>query len=64
MSASGVFANWLGVFLDAPVESEVDWSHIAAILEDAFRKVAPKKLIGELDCKLPVRKSRGVKALR
>ena len=49
MSAAGTFSGWLGVFLDTAGEHEVDWDEIAAILEDAFRTVAPKKLIVELD---------------
>lgn len=43
------FSGWLGVFLDTSGENEVDWDEIAAILEDGFRNVAPKKLIAELD---------------
>lgn len=49
MSATGAFSGWLGVFLDTSGENEVDWDEIAAILEDAFRTMAPKKLIAELD---------------
>jgi hypothetical protein len=37
------------VFLDTSGQNEVDWDEIAAILEDAFRYVAPKKLIAEFD---------------
>jgi hypothetical protein len=48
-SASGVFANWLGVYLDTDGDDRVDWDEIAGILEDAFRTVAPKTLIRELD---------------
>jgi hypothetical protein len=48
-SASGVFATWLGVYLDTEGDDHVDWSEIAAIVEDAFRVVAPKALIAELD---------------
>lgn len=44
-SARGTFAEWLGVFLD----ESVDWDEIAAILHDAFRTVAPKELVAELD---------------
>src|SRR6266513_271638 len=44
MSARGTFSGWLGVFLDTSGETEVDWDEITAILEDAFRHVAPKKL--------------------
>jgi hypothetical protein len=48
-SASGVFQDWLGVFLDTSGKDKVDWEEIAAILEDAYRNVAPKKLTAELD---------------
>jgi hypothetical protein len=37
--------GWLGVRLDV----SVDWDEIAAIVEDAFRTVAPKKLLAALD---------------
>ena len=37
--------GWLGVYLDVPVE----WDEIADIVEDAYRMVAPKKLVAELD---------------
>lgn len=37
--------GWLGVYLDVPV----DWSEIAAIVEDAYRAVAPKTLRAALD---------------
>ena len=37
--------GWLGVRLDV----EVDWDEIAEICEDAYRTVAPKKLVAELD---------------
>jgi hypothetical protein len=49
MSAKGIFSGWLGVFLDTSGENNVDWDEIAAILEDAYRNVAPKRLIVELD---------------
>lgn len=45
-SASGHFENWVGMFLDV---SELDWREIAAMLEEAFRTVAPKILVRELD---------------
>jgi hypothetical protein len=48
-SASGVFATWLGVYLDTDGDDRVDWNEIAGIVEDAFRTVAPKALIAELD---------------
>ncbi|HEV2782227.1 MAG TPA: MmcQ/YjbR family DNA-binding protein [Actinophytocola sp.] len=37
--------GWLGVYLDVPV----DWDEIAEIVEDAYRVVAPKRLVAELD---------------
>jgi hypothetical protein len=48
-SARGTFSGWLGVFLDLRGENRVDWDEVAAILEDAFRTVAPKDLVAELD---------------
>src|SRR4051812_43843816 len=49
-SASGVFAPWLGVYLDTDGD-DVDWHEIAAIIEDAFRTIAPKTLVAELDAR-------------
>lgn len=40
-------SGWLGVYLDVPL----DWDEIAAIVADAYRKVAPKKLVAELDAR-------------
>jgi hypothetical protein len=37
--------GWLGVRLDV----EVDWDEIAELVEDAYRVVAPKRLVAELD---------------
>lgn len=48
-SASGVFATWLGVYLDTDGDDRVDWNEIAGIIEDAFRTVASRALIAELD---------------
>ena len=39
--------GWLGVRLDVPV----DWAEIAELVEDAYRMVAPKRLIAELDAR-------------
>jgi hypothetical protein len=36
--------GWLGVYLDV----EVDWTEIAEIITDAYRCVAPKKLVALL----------------
>jgi hypothetical protein len=37
--------GWLGVRLDR----DPDWEEIAGIVEDAYRQVAPKKLLAEFD---------------
>jgi hypothetical protein len=37
--------GWLGVRLDVPV----DWDEIAELVADAYRTVAPKRLLAELD---------------
>ena len=47
-SASGVFGNWIGMYLDTPA---VDWDEVAGILREAFREVAPQNLIAELDAR-------------
>lgn len=48
-SASGVFGGWLGVYLDTQGDDRVDWHEIAGILEEAYRTVAPRSLIAQLD---------------
>jgi hypothetical protein len=37
--------GWVGVYLDV----EVDWDEIASLVEDAYRQVAPKSLLVQLD---------------
>lgn len=37
--------GWLGVRLDVAV----DWNEIAEVVEDAYRVIAPKRLVAELD---------------
>jgi hypothetical protein len=37
--------GWLGVRLDV----DVDWDEVAAIVEDSYRLIAPKKLLAQLD---------------
>lgn len=37
--------GWLGVWLDV----EQDWSEIAEIVMDAYREIAPRKLVALLD---------------
>ena len=48
-SSSGVFRDWLGVYLDTTAPHRIDWNEIAALLEDSFRLIAPRALIEELD---------------
>lgn len=38
-------SGWLGVRLDV----DVDWDEISAIIDDSYRLIAPKKLVGLLD---------------
>jgi hypothetical protein len=38
--------GWIGYRFD---QGTVDWDEVAAICEDAYRTVAPKKLVAELD---------------
>lgn len=37
--------GWLGVRLDG----NVDWAEVAELCEDAYRQVAPRRLLGRLD---------------
>ncbi len=37
--------GWLGIYLDVPV----DWDEIAVLVEDAYRCVAPKRLLAQLE---------------
>jgi hypothetical protein len=37
--------GWLGVYLDVPL----DWQEIGDLVEDAYRVVAPTRLVAELD---------------
>jgi hypothetical protein len=37
--------GWIGVRLDG----EVDWDLVASVCEDAYRTIAPKKLLARLD---------------
>jgi hypothetical protein len=39
--------GWLGVYLD--LGEPVDWDEVAELVEDAYRMVAPKKLLQLLD---------------
>ena len=39
--------GWLGVYLDVPV----DWDEIAELVTDAYRTVAPRRLVAALDAR-------------
>jgi hypothetical protein len=41
--------GWLGVWLDVPV----DWEEIAGLVTDAYRVIAPSRLLRELDTREP-----------
>ncbi len=41
--------GWLGVYLDVPV----DWDQVADLVVDAYRRVAPRKLVAALDAAEP-----------
>ena len=38
--------GWLGVYLDVP---DIDWGEVEDLVEDAYRTVAPKSLLAQLD---------------
>lgn len=38
--------GWLGVYLDV---ADLDWTEIAEIVRDAYRMIAPAKLVAQLD---------------
>jgi len=42
-------SGWIGVWLDGKGDLAPDWDEVAAMLEEAYRKVGPKKLIALLD---------------
>lgn len=48
-SAGGIFADWIGVYLDHPRLTAADWREVSEILSDAYRLVAPKHLARQLD---------------
>jgi hypothetical protein len=40
--------GWLGVYLDR----EVDWDELAAMIERAYRQVAPRRLVAQLESRI------------
>lgn len=47
-SGRGAFSSWVGLFVDGH-GVETDWDEVAALVDDAYREVAPGYLIAELD---------------
>ena len=47
--AGGQFEGWIGTYLDTTDENGVDWKQIRRVLELAYKKVAPKRLIAEME---------------
>jgi hypothetical protein len=43
--------GWIGVRLDTP--PPIDWAEIADLCQDAYRAVAPARLIAQLDAQAP-----------
>jgi predicted DNA-binding protein (MmcQ/YjbR family) len=41
--------GWLGVYLDVPV----NWDEVAEVITDAYRQVAPKRLLAQLEDRPP-----------
>jgi hypothetical protein len=41
--------GWLGVRLDR----DLDWDEVAEIVQDAYRQVAPRRLVAQLDAAVP-----------
>jgi hypothetical protein len=44
--------GWLGVYLDTADNNgatDLDWTEIAAVIDEAYRMIAPAKLIAQLD---------------
>ena len=47
-SASGTSKDWVGVYIDDSCEGRVDWIELATLIEDTYRRIAPRKLVAEL----------------
>ena len=44
--------GWLGVRLDVPeVRTKAFWAEVGELVEDAYRQIAPKTLIAQLDAR-------------
>ncbi len=48
-SAGGAFAGWIALYLDTTGVDGVDWNEVAALIHDAYRAIAPRRLIALLD---------------
>lgn len=52
-STGGAFRGWLALYLDTDGDDRVDWDEVAALIHDAYRTIAPKRLVAELDGRRP-----------
>lgn len=41
--------GWLGVRIDGGPDRQPDWDEVAELVRDAYRQVAPKRLVARLD---------------
>ena len=47
-SATGAFSNWVAMYLDTTGAAAVDWAEVEAMLEEAYRLIAPRRLVDRL----------------
>jgi hypothetical protein len=45
---AGVICH-LGVIVDGEIDHDIDWTEIAEICQDAYRVIAPARLVAQLD---------------
>lgn len=48
-SSSGAFSNWVGLYLDVNGNEIIDWENVSILIEEAFRHIAPKRIVEEYD---------------
>ena len=40
--------GWVGLRLDGDLDRDIDWAQVSALVEDAYREVAPARLVRAL----------------